>query len=326
MRRFILAFVAIGAFVAHAGMVQAGSIGNVTKGVVNELEDRDYETAFNLGPVDPNDPNSPNFRIVPGSLFLGVIRIETFGSPPPFFDGDTYNPGDAQQTVTGVFAIRAVSINNFTDAVEGDRTSVYFEPIRGSWNTAFGLDYLPEPTNPNTMFIAYDDVTVGATDGGNANLETALTSFVGSNVVYEFGFEGNQSTVNDVTSTDAGEFWIAEGARGTDVVGFRLNTLTNVINLNALVTSGGAPPLAPHDYLSTQADLAQNPALRSGVSFANAADLQSRGTVDVFAPTVTGFPIRTNTQLYILPVPEPSSLIVFAGVAGLCAIGRRRRK
>lgn len=303
MKLFFMGMLAVGALVAQAGIAQAGALSELSAGQINELEDDNFESFFNqVGDDDVIDV---------GDRFLGTIAIQAINAPPGVFPS-TYDPGATLPTFTGVFAIEAARI----ETVDG-RTNVFYKPLETTdWSGEFGLD-LPDPTDPNTIGVFFDDVTRGELLTSDDNtLQEAIDSFVGDNRVWEFGFEG--ADFADGVS-DLGEFFVAAGAEGTDEVGASLLSITNLINLNLL--EGIGIPLVAHAYLG--GTIAELSAVDAGVTFTAAAQLQGIGGIN--APTGLAFDFKTDTDLYVQPVPEPSSLAIFAlGALGLARYRRRK--
>lgn len=292
----------------------AGATSHLVPGQVNQLEDDNFEVFI-------DKTNSPT-TLDPGDLILGVIRIQAIQSPPNTLPA-AYTPGGADETITGVFLLEVASVvNQAGGSPDGvDNTIVFFKPVEDTdWSSLTGLN-LPSPLDPNTMLIVYDDVIVNDLATG-PTLQASIDSFVGSSVVYEFGFEGGD--FSDGVS-DAGEFWAAHGALGTDTVGGQLGSIRNIINLNLLEHLGG-PLLQDHTYLSTDAIL-EGFAVDAGVTFTAAAELQAEGTI-TNAGAGTPWQFATDTDAYVQAIiPEPSSFVLFGlGAIGLVGFGLRRRK
>ncbi len=317
MRKYLFSMLALAISFTQLASVQAGAISQLVFGTVNELEDDNFEVFFKTALGDVN-------TVEVGDRFLGTIRIQQFLAPPNSFP-PTYVPGVNDPTITAIFALEAAAIENV--AIGGplpNRTNVYFKPLGTTdWDTAFGITGF-NPDNANTIAQFYDDVS--ASDLSIANpLQSALGSFKGLNKVFEAGFKGSAVGFNGGL-TDAGEFFVATGALGTDEIGVDLGSILNILNLN-VIQSYGSVTLEPHNFLATDG-VAQPRALGAGVSFNVAADLQGAGTI-ASTNNSGAFPINTDTDLYIRPVPEPSSLAIFAfGAigAGVSSLRRRRRQ
>lgn len=310
--RFLIAIGAIAFSTLGAGFAQAGAISSLVPGL-NVLEDTDFELA-----TDANgNLLGPGAQIVPGTKFLGAIRIDNVLPSNSL-------PGGADPVFTGIFGIQAIASVDRTGS-----NTVYFAPLDSTdWSAEFGLTPgTITASDANTMLIMYDDVLRGDTYTGvppttGLSLQDAIETFQGANMAWEFGFDGTQEVnANGAFTTDQGEFWAAEGPIGSDILGANLDQLINIINLS--VTAQGAGPLLnDHDFLATQGF--ENTAGRAGVSFFDANQFQAEGTVELV--TAEGpFPIVTDTNLYINVVPEPGSFAIFALIGG-CAIGVRGRR
>lgn len=317
MRKYLFAAIAIALSLTQLATARAGAISELVIGPVNMLEDDNFERFFK-GPG-----NIAANTIEVGDRFLGTIRIQGIEGPPETFG---YVPGGNDVTFTGVFAVEAAAIEhvNISGGLDPDRTNVYFKPLGTTdWDTAFGLTGI-NPDNPNTILQFWDDLTIAQAQA-TGSLQDAVSNFMGSNKVYEFGFEGAAADFNGGL-TDAGEFFIATGDFGSQVIGVDLAGLRNIINMNVIEMYNDAVELRPHTYLAGDG-VSQPRALEAGASFANAADFQAMG--NIASTNASGpFPIRTDTDLYIQPVPEPSSLAIFAigTMGGAFVIRNRRRK
>jgi hypothetical protein len=291
--------------------VQAGAVSHFVGGIVNELEDDDFEIVID---------NNQNGVFDVGDLTLGVITIQAFNAPPGVFPS-TYNPGATDATITGLFLteVKAVVTQSGDSPFDSvDHTIIYQGAVGVTgWSALTGLT-LPDPVDADTMFIAWDDVTSGALTT-TGSLQASIDSFVGTNKVYEFGF----ADADDDGKGDAGEFWLAHGDAGIDVIGVSLTSIKNIMNLDLLGTFDSAPDLLEHAFLAGDAAL-QAVALDSGVSFASAQQLQSQGSISGLSGGVWSF--KTDTNSYVKPIPEPSSIVLMGiGIAGVGAMGYRRR-
>jgi hypothetical protein len=314
-RYFTIGLLALGLALVSATSAQAGAVSELVNNVVNELEDEDFEQFF------PSANHVAGGPFVEGDRFLGVFEIQRINAPPPNL---AYDPGANDPTFTAVFALEVARVvENAASATLGSADFVYFRPIGTTdWNTAFGLPAgtIPIASTTGTMIQVFDDVTSATTNAATGSLAGSIATFVGTNRAFEFGFTAGDADGDGIT--DAGEFWIAHGGPTTSVPGNALSTIQNVINLN--ITGDSAIVLLPHTFLdgsSFDTDRAEE----AGADFGVAAQAQAQGGIQPGGATDFGF--GTDTNVYVVPVPEPASLTLFA-LGGLAcgAVARRRRR
>lgn len=311
--KFLMAFsiATVLCFGLNTNQAQAGAVEHLVGGEINELEDDNFELFID---------NDNDGSITVGDYFMGVITIQAFLAPPGIFPA-TYDPGAGDPTITGVFLLEAKAVvDQGAGSLDGvDNTVVYYGSVGATtWSALTGFT-LPDPVNADTTLVLFDDVTPGSlTTAGS--VQASIDSFTGANKVYEAGF----ADANNDGIGDAGEFWIAHGDAGTDAPGLNLASIRNIINLDLLGNFNGAPELLPHTYLSGDGAV-QPKALDSGVTYASAQEIQAEGTISDTGSGVWQF--KTDTNAYIQPVPEPSSIVLMGlGMAGLGFAGYRRRR
>ena len=151
-----------------------------------------------------------------------------------------------------------------------------------------------------TQILFFDGVAFDDADASILDFTDSIASFVdGANLLYEFGVTG------------ADEFWTTVGmdAEFPGLVG--ANNPTNRIAVNVVEYWNG-PELIPHNYLGP-----------IDSRFTGATQLQGKGD---FAGGPTGvWPLTTDTDIYIKPIPEPTTMILFGiGLLGIAGVSRKR--
>lgn len=304
-----------------ASQANAGVQSTLKQGQVNELEDEDYElVALDVlgdGKVNDGDLLLAILEVTKTNIFSTKFDTISNGIPiklaPPqaeysvstnTFTGITLIKADGDPVISG-----GGMIANYT----------FMPPTAAEWLAATGLVV----SGDNVMAIAYDDpVTPGPGPHIDANDPGGVggpgVGSIGTTVnglrLWEFGFVG-----------DPGEFWVAQaldtlaldGIDPTDIT--QITGLDFLANLNVVARNAGLP-LAKHNALGDPDMLGPLSALFGAPGhFQLQGNLQPGGS--------TNFDIRTDTNMYILPVPEPASLLTWAGLLGLALFtGRRRRR
>jgi hypothetical protein len=234
-----------------------------------------------------------------------------------------YPPGvGSKQGTTNTFtAIAAVKVDGITPS--GADATISFVPLSdGEWDMLIANGLLPagaKPVNVGQSFgILFDDGTIDNSprwinpdiDGDSAtptfrpgdwaaDYATALGT-----PLWEFGFTGASGAAQN------GELWEAEidntGANvGVDFVA--------ALNQTWEYAAVGGIKLLPHDFQ----------ALGGGVNF---FQFELNGGIDNPNQAGDGF-YRTDTNIYIRPIPEPGSLALLAlGLGAIGVVVRRRRK
>jgi hypothetical protein len=303
-KRLISAAVLTALALALTAEARAGvAVSSLVGGVVNHLEDQDFETVIQ---------NDGNTTIDAGDYLVGMFTISTLSAPP----GNTPVNLQAGSTFTGTFLIE-VAVPPVPDGATGN-SDFTFKPAPSSAWTAAGIDLNPL-NGTGTMIVVYED-NLGfpnVTQIGGLSLSAALDTAEDGTLLWEFGFTGAMG------APLASEYWSAYGPN--DVA-----TLDNV-NILDLVFENGlnvtyydplAPILNPHNF--------------RGVA-TGATQLQTTGTGEGFNPldpfgNVNSMPAFTESDLYIQPsgIPEPGTMIMWSCFVGLAVGGysvkRLRRK
>jgi hypothetical protein len=308
---FILSLGAMSA-VLLAARVEASVQSTLVGGLVNELEDQDFE-------IHIEDVGGDG-RVTDGDILLAMLevtRLNTISGINTLDDGSTStDPGVANYDAT-TDTFTAVSLLVANDPIiSGDEATYTFRAATAAdWLAYTGLS----DVDVGTMLVLFDDPPppVGSDPHADPDTGTILgdiaTATEGTRL-WEFGFTG------PLGAAAAGEFWIAEteadgGGDPTDI-----NDITDLdflANINLIDPNSGLP-LVPHNALGDP-DISGTPLI---ASLFTPAHLQLQGNIE------TGdsgdFDIRTDTNLYLQPIPEPISVFVWSCLLGLAALITRR--
>lgn len=301
MRRFAIAFLALGLTMCLSTGAKAGALSSlVADGVtINQMEDNDFEKL--LGDGD-------NFVEVGEDL---VAMFEIRGLDAPIGNPVETNFSPSTASFTGVTVIRVTGVTAFGGPTE---VFTFGAAPAASW-TALGL---PAPTALGTLAMIFDDPASAPADHIVANTGTLVTSLATATdgtLLWEFGFTGA------LGAPAAGEFWTATA---NDIITFAPTDITKLtslsffaaLNVTASTPAVGGLVLLPHTHLFPAATQVQ------------LAGFLAPGQNTFPAPALpSDFDIATDTDIFILPTPEPSSITLFGlGLAGLGIVGYRRRK
>lgn len=298
--------------------------------VVQFIDDQDYELllrpdgsgSFITPTVDPNNPENTTIQV--GDLFTGVIKFQLTELAP---SGD---PSIilADDTFTALFLIEATSVSSNGGPADGSinnswDTLTFGAASTDTWKDVFGaggyfdissyidvddLDGSGTDVSVGTTTLFFDGVAFADADASiTTSLPDSIASFVdGANLLYEFGFTGAGGTAA------TNEFWETVGLDAEFPALVGTNNPTNRLALNVVEYWNG-PELIPHNYLGSVGD----------TNFTGETQLQGKGD---FAAGPTGlWPLTTDTDIYIKPIPEPATVALF-GLGLLCISAVSRKK
>lgn len=281
MRKAPVIFLAATMVVILAAGPAAASIAtsNLFNGVVNKLEDTDYESYW-------DNSSTPNTVLDVGDVLYGMWEV---------------------QKVTNT--VTAASVTNFPDwftavfalevATKSGSYDWTFKAVSDAdWNAVFATGtntQLARSDSDSAILVFSDPDQINPTLGGSA--QSAVGSVNGT-ALWEFGFDSS------------GEYWSA-ASNFDDFTTVNINsTLTYHAGLNVTHDYGATGwILLPHDYLFAGTDY----------------QLQLTGGMEW--PPTGNFDFATDTDLYVYPVPEPASVLVWSlmlAVAGIAAWRKRR--
>lgn len=269
-----------------------------------EYEDTDYESQVSDGNGDG--------KLNDGDLILAIFAIDQqvnkySGTINGALDASVsgafaFSYSDSTDMMTGVSLLKVKSVS-----VAGTTAFYVFEaPTAADWLATTGKVV----TGDDTTILVYDD-PAASPHIDPTSLATGIATSTDGTLMWEFGLVG------------AGTFWDAVAVDSDPLAGpwdptnpADINVLNFFAALN-LISGGG---LKDHNILGDPDLGGSNSSL-----FTAATHLQLQGNLQ--PGSTGGFQLRTDTNVYLsAAVPEPASMLVWAGLAGIGAFVRYRRK
>lgn len=258
---------------------------------INQLEDNDWETHFNKD-TDPS--------ITVGDLLVGMYEIQSVRDVIPGLK-PVVNP--TTNTFTGVFVLKVAT----KTVVGGGLYNFTFSAATAAEWAGLGVG-LPAPAAAGTVGMVFDDSStpfVNPNPAGPPGIGPALATATDGVKLWEVGFAGLP-----------GEVW---ESLGPDVFGSPLiSALSFSAAINTTFAKAGLPLLLPHNFV-------YNGITKLPVIF---SQWQLTGRFETpGAQDLARFGLKTDTDLYIKPTPEPGSLALLGlGLLGLGGVIVRRRR
>lgn len=286
---------------AFAAVLQPVSASLWFPGQVTIWEDNDWEAIYRPvtnGGLERVEVSGPFFSIKElqeGDIFVGMWQVQGVG---PAIDGNPGTTDGGAFSAVFVFEIDQITPNSAdpTNSASNYGLITYKPTSATNWNF-FGLD-AAQTAGQGTMAALYQDLDESVDPAAGSSINDALATAADGTLLWEVGFAG-----------ETGEFWTAE-VRPNNTQG-GVSAVDFSAALNVTVAHAG-PELAPHDWLFGPAGI------ESQIQLAGGASYQATGYFDV----------ATDTDIFLKPVPEPTTAAVFFGL-GVFAFGlnwlRRRR-
>lgn len=255
---------------------------------VNLLEDEDYESGI-VGTDEVLGVGDYLFGMFAVSDFVRSLTGPLFGTP-----AGTRSPED--DTFTGVFVVKV------TSAVEDEDGEWDFEfaPAEAAvWSTLTGAALTP--TMSNTLVMVFDDHDGPAWVNPYLAIPAALMTAANGNELWELGFTAERTDL----------FWTAHAISNdiADIVEEGDVTFRAAMDVTEYV---GGPILLPHNFRFSDVW----------------SDVQMTGRNQFGGGSQGSFALLTDTEMWIVPTPEPGTFALLG--LGLAACGavvvRRRRK
>ena len=271
-------------------------------GGVTRLEDSDFESVIG---------GNGNNIIEVGEFLVAIADFDTFEDANSNTTLASFDNTTRSATAVSLIKVASKVANPFFAPGVGYNYT-FSAPTAADWLAHTGL----AGVLPGTLLVAYDDPIPVGSDNHivNTSIAAGITSASeGGAPQYQFGFTGAP-----------GEFWIA-GSEDTSLTGgiagddiSQITDLDFLASLNVIDKHASAPELAPHNHLA-----AAFPS-QLGAIFTDPADLQLQGALGTVSQG--GFDASTDTDAYILAVPEPTAFIVWGLLASVAGGLTHRRK
>lgn len=315
---FRVSFVVCALLAGFAGTAKAGILNSiVADGRIHGLQDTSADVGVRLG-------GGGAFAVHSGALAVGDYLAAGIG----FDTLERLGLADAPQVGSGGFSV--LKIGSLVPIPASPlSTFTFVAPTVVEWNKivddVFGGAAALKKTGAGTLLNLYENA---ATDfdrispivpGPNSLIGSAATLFTGGAKIAELGFTGAANGSGNITANLAGEGWIASGPNtpGTGS-SFPLNAgivgSSFALGINRLSGFGG------FNFLPLLSSVAPG-----FVDFVGSGTLSGYG--DGSGNPVGPWQIGDDADLSFRPVaiPEPTSMLIFGGLAtGFVTIRRRR--
>jgi hypothetical protein len=329
MKKVGILVVALALVLVWGGMFSSASA-QLLVGQENVLFFNNFENIYDAdGNYKEPGVNNP---LEVGDHFFGIINVQNIdaGGGTHWFSGPT-------DQITGIFAQEVVDILN----LPGDS-----DP----------LDPTGTQTLPHIVLGPASVTTFSGPDGTSVDISGLLSGDEIIALWHDTGattFESNGTIAQDVSVATDGDLWLTLGYSGLEAIGDPQDFTNDdgyfyshsaffvpLINftgetwagLNAIQNFTGSGFAAINDPNELEMDLAicgfagclQTDGHLSGELEGNPAVLLADGTIThEFSP----WDFRSNDPAHLLPIPEPSTMLLFGmGLLGLGAYGRKRMK
>jgi hypothetical protein len=297
-RKFALSLMCLAALVFTGSIAQAAiTPGNLVGGVINELEDDDFDLHINAGGTIAAPGADTSLDV--GDYLAAIVRITAIRIP--LGGAQVATATDVERTFTAVVLQKiATRVINAGGVQDGNNDVAFtFAPATAAEWTALGFGALQTPSNDTTFAIVFDDP-----DNINQLAATAALAIatVNGTKLWELGF----------VAPPGPEFWVANTDTASTATAFGITNGNFSAALNVTGQFAGvqlAPFIPPGGVALAQVHL------RNG----------SFGSATVAGP----FPVSSDVDVLIVPIPEPASMVVWAGLmagAGVWVRSRRRVK
>ena len=282
--------------------------------IVNNLEDDNAEIL-----IDSDGSGTVTASDFILTIFTSPV-IDPEGVPPP--PTTSIGVGTGYNELTGVSLIHVDTVdligNGATDPGNGilHDDFTFNAPTLGEWTAITSL-FGPgiTPTTAGTMAMVWDDAAQDFFRDGT--IVAGLASASGGTLAWEWGMSG--LAVADPDGVVRIHAAPGEGWRANAPVAFVFSGMaTFEFALDNLLTGPAGVPLLPTTQFGGVAPFG-----------GPLAKVQGSGDLEPASAT-SGFAVFSDTDIYISPVPEPASLIIWGllgtGCAGGALASRRRRR
>lgn len=288
------------------------------------LEDNDWELAI-------SNKAGGATTLEPGDVLVAMYEIQRVVDAGTSATLATFSP--STKSITGISVLQVSAIKVVDVSATFQIAYYLFVPYTGEWSDlGLGLS----DVNDNTMVTMYEDpasAPANHLDQFAASYTASLATATNGTLLYEFGYSEGTKTYDNGTPLDLTDDYVGPFDPSTELwtaMTYDLNTgnATDITAIDSLEFSAGLNVTKLLSVPLVKITDEINDHFTPDPNYFITSDYIVGGTDDKPPTQPVGiFPLATDNNMRLHPVPEPVSLLAWVGLAacGSVLAARRRR-